>query len=292
MKTPRTDPGELYVVATPIGNLEDISPRAVKTLSTVDVIAAEDTRHTSILLRHLAVNVDVVSLHEHNEERRAPELLARLLAGQNVALVSDAGTPLVSDPGYRLLVLVREAGIRVIPVPGACAVVAALSVCALPVARFTFEGFLPATGAARRAALSALALETRTMVFFESPRRVIASLTDMVRLFGEHRPASVCRELTKRFETVTTATLGDLLRQVEANPDQQRGEFVLVVQGHAGDPATALRPEWVEAVRELHEVMPLKRAARIIAGVTGARSQLLYRLAGSGDPESPAPLDT
>lgn len=286
MKPDRTDTGDLYVVATPIGNLEDISARAGAVLRSVSVIAAEDTRHSSILLRHMAINRELVSLHEHNEERRAPELVGRLLEGESVALVSDAGTPLVSDPGYRLVVLAREAGIRVVPVPGPCALVAALSVCGLPVARFTFEGFLPAGGATRRGALAELARETRTMVFYDSPRRVAASLADMVSVFGAHRPASICRELTKRFETVTTASLGDLLQMMEEYPEQQRGEFVLVVEGYQGNSADALRPEWVSAVRELREFLPLKRAAHIIAGVTGARSQALYRAAASADADS------
>lgn len=284
MAAANTNSGRLFVVATPIGNLDDISMRAVQTLRTVDVIAAEDTRHTSVLLRHLAIVNTLLSLHEHNELRRAPGLVERMLGGQSVALVSDAGTPLVSDPGYRLVTLAREAGIIVTPVPGPCAMIAALSACGLPSSRFTFEGFLPAAAAARVKALSMLAGEARTMVFYESPRRVQATLDDMVAVFGANRRASLCRELTKRFETIRTDTLDALHHWLGEDDNQRLGEFVIVLEGRA-DHEDLCRPEWVAAVRELREFMPLKRAARIIAGATGAGSQLLYRLAGQNDSE-------
>ncbi|KAA3624520.1 MAG: 16S rRNA (cytidine(1402)-2'-O)-methyltransferase, partial [Proteobacteria bacterium] len=204
MSTEPAEPGVLYIVATPIGNLGDVTRRAVEILRAVDLIAAEDTRHTSILLRHLAINRELVSLHEHNESRRAPSLVERMERGDSVALVSDAGTPLVSDPGFRLVALAHEAGIRVSPVPGPSALLAALSSCGLPAPRFTFEGFLPAAAAARRAALSALSAEPRAMVFYESPRRVAAALGDMAAVFGGGRQASLCRELTKTYETIRT----------------------------------------------------------------------------------------
>jgi 16S rRNA (cytidine1402-2'-O)-methyltransferase len=281
MSTAPHAPGTLYVVATPIGNLDDIGVRAIETLRAVDVIAAEDTRHSGVLLRHLGITTHMVSLHEHNEERRAPALVERLQAGDAVALISDAGTPLVSDPGFRLVNMARSAGIAVSPVPGACALIAALSASGISAARFTFEGFLPATASARRTALAALVGEPRTMIFYESPRRVSALLADMIAVFGTDRPGALCRELTKQYETITSATLGKLGEWLGEDDNHRRGEFVVVVAGNPGDVEDACRPEWVAAVRELREVMPLKQAARIIASATGARSQVLYRLAES-----------
>lgn len=274
-----TGSGTLYIVATPIGNLDDMSARAVAILRSADVIAAEDTRVSAVLMRHYGIDTPMIALHEHNEERRAPSLVERLLGGDSVALVSDAGTPLVNDPGYRLVRLARDAGVAVSPIPGPCALVAALACCGLPAAKFTFEGFLPSSRAARRAALAALAAERRTMVFYEAPHRVREAVADMARTFGEERPAAIARELTKRFETVVDATLGVLAAWLDAGEYNRRGEFVIVVQGLRGAEGEALRPEWVEAVRELGRVMPPKQAARIIAGATGARSQALYRAA-------------
>lgn len=274
-----TGSGTLYIVATPIGNLDDMSARAVAILRSADVIAAEDTRVSAVLMRHHGIDTPMIALHEHNEERRAPSLVERLLGGDSVALVSDAGTPLVNDPGYRLVRLARNAGVAVSPIPGPCALVAALACCGLPAAKFTFEGFLPSSRAARRAALAALAAERRTMVFYEAPHRVREAVADMARTFGEERPAAIARELSKRFETVVDATLGVLAAWLDAGEYNRRGEFVIVVQGLRGAEGEALRPEWVEAVRELGRVMPPKQAARIIAGATGARSQTLYRAA-------------
>lgn len=274
-----TGSGTLYIVATPIGNLDDMSARAVAILRSADVIAAEDTRVSAVLMRHHGIDTPMIALHEHNEERRAPSLVERLLGGDSVALVSDAGTPLVNDPGYRLVRLARNAGVAVSPIPGPCALVAALACCGLPAAKFTFEGFLPSSRAARRAALAALAAERRTMVFYEAPHRVREAVADMARTFGEERPAAIARELSKRFETVVDATLGVLAAWLDAGEYNRRGEFVIVVQGLRGAEGEVLRPEWVEAVRELGRVMPPKQAARIIAGATGARSQALYRAA-------------
>lgn len=271
--------GTLYIVATPIGNLDDMSARAVATLRSADVIAAEDTRVSAVLMRHCGIDTPMIALHEHNEERRAPALVERLLGGDSVALISDAGTPLVNDPGYRLVRLARDAGIAVSPVPGPCALVAALASCGLPASKFTFEGFLPSSRAARRTALAALAGERRTMVFYEAPHRVREAVADMARTFGDERPAAIARELTKRFETVVDAALGELAAWLDAGEHNRRGEFVIVVEGFRGAEGEALKPEWVEAVRELGRVMPPKQAARIIAGATGARSQALYRAA-------------
>ena len=221
----------LYVVATPIGNLQDISLRALRVLGEVDCIAAEDTRHSARLLQHYDLRTPLVALHEHNEERATPALLARIAAGESVALVSDAGTPLISDPGYRLVVAAREQGLPVFVVPGPSAVTAALSVAGLPSDRFVFEGFLPAKAAARRNRLQQLAGETRTLVLFESSHRIEAAVADLAAVFGAQRRAVLCRELTKQFETVHGDELGRLGEWLAADPNQRKGEFVVLVAG-------------------------------------------------------------
>ena len=276
--------GRLYVVATPIGNLEDITARARRILSEVDLIAAEDTRHSARLLNALGIDTPRVSLHEFNEASRAPGLVRRMRNGASIALISDAGTPLISDPGFRLIQLAGRAGIEVAPVPGACALVAALSAGGIPGDRFSFEGFLPPARGRRRDRLAELSREQRTLVFYESPRRVLDTVRDLAELFGARRRAALCRELTKRFETIETASLGDLVEWLDADPNRTRGEFVLVVSGAAPRAAKhSCRPEWVQAVRELRAYLPLKRAARIIADVTGASAQALYRDASERD---------
>ena len=234
-----TQAGALHVVATPIGNLGDLTARAREVLASVDAICAEDTRHTRQLLGALGIERPLLALHEHNEADVAWKLVERLKAGDSLALVSDAGTPLVSDPGYRLVRDVRAAGLRVIPLPGACAAIAALSVAGLPSDRFCFEGFLPAKASGRRERLTALAREPRTLVFYESSHRIEESLADLVAMFGPDREAVLARELTKLFETVLGDTLEGIAAKVAADDNQRKGEFVLVVRG-AGDEA-ALR---------------------------------------------------
>jgi 16S rRNA (cytidine1402-2'-O)-methyltransferase len=268
----------LYIVATPIGNLDDISVRACHILKSVDIIAAEDTRHSSRLLSHYGIGTSCLSLHEHNEAGRTSQLLDRMGSGHSVALISDAGTPLISDPGYRLVVAVRAAGFDVVPVPGACAFVAALSVAGISTHRFSFEGFLPSTGSQRRSVLDALSAEPRTLVFYESPHRIMSTVKDMRVIFGDERKVSICRELTKRFETVYTASLGQVEDWMSADPNQQRGEFVIVVSEAEGD-QVGCQQDWVRAIEELRGYMPLKKACKIVAGLTGASSQQLYRLA-------------
>ncbi len=267
--------GVLHVVATPIGNLADLSPRAQQVLRDVDAICAEDTRHTRALLAHFGIDTPALALHEHNEDALAGRVVARLVAGESLALVSDAGTPLVSDPGFRLVRAARAAGVRVSPVPGPSAVVAALSVAGLPSDRFTFEGFLPAKATARREALARLAGEPRTLVFYESSHRIIETLADMRGAFGDDRPAALARELTKLFETVLDGSLADLQAQVDADPNQRKGEFVVVVQG-AGDDADAQLAEGRRVYMLLSAHLPPSSAARLAAEITGAPRKALY----------------
>jgi 16S rRNA (cytidine1402-2'-O)-methyltransferase len=267
--------GTLFVVATPIGNLADLSPRALATLKSVAAVCAEDTRHTRQLLAHYGVEKPLLALHEHNEGEIADKLVARLVAGESLALVSDAGTPLVSDPGYRLVRAARAAGIKVSPIPGASAVIAALSVAGLASDRFVFEGFLPAKAAARRERLARLASEPRTLVFYESAHRIEDSLADMAAAFGAERPAVLARELTKLFETVLDGALVDVRAQVAADPNQRRGEFVVIVQG-AGDDADAKVVEGRRLYTKLSEHLPPSTAAKVAADLSGAPRKALY----------------
>lgn len=267
--------GTLFIVATPIGNLGDLSPRGLDTLRAVAAICAEDTRHTRQLLGHFGVDKPLLALHEHNESDVADKLVARLLAGESLALVSDAGTPLVSDPGYRLVRAARAAGIRVSPIPGASALIAAMSVAGLPSDRFVFEGFLSAKASARRERLAMLASETRTLVFYESSHRIEDALADFVAAFGGERPAVLARELTKLFETVLDGTLAELLARVRADENQRRGEFVVLVQG-AGDDADAKVIEGRRVYAKLSEHLPPSTAAKVAAEITGAPRKMLY----------------
>jgi len=268
-------PGTLHVVATPIGNLADLTPRAQEVLRTVAAICAEDTRRSGQLLSHFGIDRPLLALHEHNEEALAQRIVARLLGGDSLALVSDAGTPLVSDPGYRLVRAAREAGVRVSPVPGACAAIAALSVAGLPSDRFSFEGFLPAKASARRERLLRLASEPRTLVFYESAHRIVESLADCRAAFGDARPAVLARELTKLFETVLDGSLAELQARVEADDNQRKGEFVLIVQG-AGDDADAQLAEGRRVYATLSEHLPPSTAAKLAAEITGAPRKALY----------------
>ena len=268
-------PATLYVVATPIGNLADLSPRAHEVLSSVVAICAEDTRHTGQLLSHFCISKPLVALHDHNEEAMAERVVARLLGGESLAVVSDAGTPLVSDPGFRLVRAARAAGVKVSPVPGACAAIAALSVAGLPSDRFVFEGFLPAKSAARRERLHKVAGETGTLVFYESSHRIAESLADMAAAFGGERPAVVARELTKLFETVLDGTLAQLHAAVQADDNQRKGEFVVMVQG-AGDDEEAKIAEGRRLYAKLNEHLPPSTAAKLAAELSGAPRKALY----------------
>lgn len=268
----------LFVVATPIGNLDDLSPRARQVLEQVDLIAAEDTRRTRRMLTHFGIKTRQISLHEHNEASVVPRLVRQLQEGRNIALVSDAGTPLISDPGYRLLSAAHENGIHVSPVPGASAVVAALSVAGLPTDRFCFEGFLPAKKAARRKRLTELASETRTQVFFEAAHRAEECIADMMPIFGPQRRAFIGREMTKVHEQCVTGTLEELKRMIEERRIELKGEFVLAVEGRetGSSPVGKIEPD--QLLRELLAVLPGSQAADIASRITGRKRNEMYRL--------------
>ncbi len=266
--------GTLFVVATPIGNLEDLSARARRTLAEVDFVAAEDTRHTGRLLSHLGVKTRQIALHEHNEARAAAAVIELLKSGKSVALVSDAGTPLVSDPGYRLVRAAHEHGIAVTPLPGPCAVTAALSVSGLPTDRFAFEGFPPAKQAARRKWLQARAADERTLVFFEAVHRIAATLADMADVFGADREAFLGRELTKLHEQCVVASVGELLAAVNGGGIAAKGEFVVAVSGSTRPAGSSLEVDRLLA--ELLELVPARQAAAIAARITGGRRNALY----------------
>jgi len=273
-------PGTLYVVATPIGNLDDISARALRILREVALIAAEDTRHSARLLQHFGIQTPLAACHEHNERDQGGRFLARLQAGEDVALISDAGTPLISDPGYHLVRQARAAGFAVVPVPGACALIAALSAAGLPSDRFIFEGFLPAKAAGRRARLEQVREEPRTLIFYEAPHRILERLQDMREVFGADRPALLARELTKTFETLQGLPLAELCEWVAADSNQQRGECVVLVAGwQAPEGEEAVSAEALRVLDLLLAEMPLKRAAALAAEITGVRKNLLYQVA-------------
>jgi 16S rRNA (cytidine1402-2'-O)-methyltransferase len=289
--TPRV--GCLSVVATPIGNLGDISARARETLAACDCVAAEDTRHSGALLRHFGIDKPLVSLHDHNERERQSALIARLQGGAHIALISDAGTPTISDPGYLLVRAAANAGIRIEAVPGACAAIAALSVAGLPTDRFCFEGFLPAGAAARGEVLAALAREPRTLVFYEAPHRVRESLPACRAAFGAERQAVVAREITKRFESIYRGSLDALCQRAEADADFARGEIVLLIAPAAPEPRTAAELRLDDVLEVLLRELPVKQAASLGAQISGVGKNAAYKralqLKESGAPgEDPA----
>lgn len=270
------DVATLYIVPTPIGNLADITQRALDVLANVDLIAAEDTRHTSRLLTHFSISTRTFALHDHNEQQKADYLIEKLQAGTSIALVSDAGTPLISDPGYHLVNRCRQAGVKVVPLPGPCAVVTALSGAGLPSDRFSFEGFLPPKSKGRRDRFQDLADDERTMIFYESPHRIMDSLADMLAVLGPDRQVVVARELTKTFETIHGAPLGGLIDWLGEDSNRTRGEMVLLVAGHRAQkdelPAEALR-----TVTLLTKELPLKKAAALAAEIHGVKKNALYK---------------
>ncbi len=274
--------GILYVVATPIGNRGDMSPRAVETLKAVNRVAAEDTRRSAPLLRDFGIDTPLLPFHEHNERRIGPELIARIRAGESLALISDAGTPLVSDPGYHLTRAALEAGLRVVPIPGPSAPITGLSVAGLPTDRFLFVGFLPAKPGQRKNELERLRDQAATLVFFEAPHRIEAALADMAEVLGGERRATLCRELTKAFETVHHDTLAELCGFVAADPNQRRGEFVLVVEG-APAKSGELDDEVERIATILAKELPVKQAAALTAKITGAKKNAVYKFLATSD---------
>jgi 16S rRNA (cytidine1402-2'-O)-methyltransferase len=268
--------GHLYVVATPIGNLADLGARAIRVLDGVDRIVAEDTRHSARLLQRYGIHTPMTSLHEHNERTIAPALVGQMQQGVSIALISDAGTPLISDPGFNLVRLARRSGVSVVPVPGPSAVICALSVSGLPTDRFVFEGFLPARASARSSRLESLSGELRTMVFYESGHRIVEALADMKEIFGSQRPAVLARELTKLFETILDGTLAELLDIVRRDPLQHKGEMVILVHGANRDRADVVSPEDERILKTLLEELPVRQAAKLAARLTGGNRRRLY----------------
>jgi 16S rRNA (cytidine1402-2'-O)-methyltransferase len=273
------DFGTLYVVATPIGNLGDITLRAIDTLKTVDAIAAEDTRHTSGLLAHFGISKKLIAVHEHNEHQSAEKLLTQLRAGDNIALVTDAGTPGVSDPGAIVVDVVRKAGIKVVPIPGASAVITALSASGITQNGFMFYGFLPASGAARRKMLTELKTQAVTVVFYEAPHRILESITDMTAVLGATRRITFARELTKTFETFHTCLLGDAMQWLQTDTNQQRGEFVLLVEAAPVEASENLNENTERILKLLLADLPLKQAVKLAADISNEKKNVLYEYA-------------
>lgn len=269
----------LYIVPTPIGNLGDITQRALSVLQSVDLIAAEDTRHTGLLLQHFAINARLFALHDHNEQQKAETLLAKLKEGQSIALVSDAGTPLINDPGYHLVRTCREAGIRVVPLPGPCAAIAALSAAGLPSDRFCYEGFLPAKSKGRRDALKAVEQEPRTLIFYESTHRLLDSMEDICAVLGESRYVVLARELTKTWESIQGAPIGELLAWVKEDENRRKGEMVLIVEGFKAQSDDELPADALRTLALLQAELPLKKAAALAAEIHGVKKNALYKYA-------------
>ena len=266
--------GVLHIVSTPVGNLDDITRRALAVLAEVDAVAAEDTRHTGRLLDELGIRQSLISYHDHNEQERTPQLLERLQRGDNLALVSDAGTPLVSDPGYRLVRACHQAGIRVVPIPGASALLAALVVAGLPTDRFVFEGFLPSKGSGRHAALRRISESAVTSVIYEAPHRILTLLDELKEVVESGREVVLCRELTKHFETVLPGSVVEIRDKVAADSNQQRGEIVLLV---APAPSQVVDDaELARLARLLLAELPASRAAKVLAAWSGRKKNELY----------------
>tara|TARA_Y100001956_G_scaffold82350_1_gene102897 strand:- start:288 stop:1151 length:864 start_codon:yes stop_codon:yes gene_type:complete len=276
-KTLPTEVPTLYIVPTPIGNLGDITQRAIDVLSSVDLIAAEDTRHTGKLLSHFGISTKTFALHDHNEQQKAQVLVEKLIAGNSIALVSDAGTPLISDPGYHLVTKCRQAGVKVVPLPGACAVVTALSASGLPSDRFSFEGFLPAKSKGRKDKFLEIAKAERTCVFYESPHRILDSLDDMLEILGPDREVVLARELTKTFETIQGMPLAELVEWVRADENQQRGEMALLIHGYRAVVDDSLPEEATRALGIIVKELPLKKAAALVAEIYNLKKNALYK---------------
>ncbi|MCS6206454.1 16S rRNA (cytidine(1402)-2'-O)-methyltransferase [Shewanella baltica] len=267
----------LYIVPTPIGNLGDMSSRAIEVLNQVSLIACEDTRHSGKLLSHFGITTKTTALHDHNERARAQWIVDQLAAGQSIALISDAGTPLISDPGYHLVSHVRQSGFNVIPLPGPCAAITALSASGLPSDRFSFEGFLPSKEKARADKLLSLKEDPRTLIFYESPHRIEHSLTTMVEVLGGDRHVVMAREVTKTFETFLSGPVSEVLAKVSTDPNQQKGEIVLMVHGYHLSDDEAIPTVAINTLKLLCEELPLKKAAAIAAQIHGLKKNALYK---------------
>jgi 16S rRNA (cytidine1402-2'-O)-methyltransferase len=274
-----SEPGTLYVVATPIGNLGDITLRALETLKQVDAIAAEDTRHSVGLLRHFGISKPLIAVHEHNEQHSAEALLKRLQAGESIALVTDAGTPAVSDPGAVVVHAVLEAGLKVVPIPGASAVITALSASGIVQTGFCFEGFLPASGSQRRKRLELIKAYPSTLILYEAPHRIIECVQDLQTVFGGGRLLTIARELTKTFETIHTSSLTEAVDWLQADSNQQRGEFVLLIHPAPEVKAEGLDDETQRILKRLLQDLPLKQAVALATDITGHKKNELYEAA-------------
>jgi 16S rRNA (cytidine1402-2'-O)-methyltransferase len=271
--------GILYIVATPIGNLGDITLRAIETLKNVDLIAAEDTRHSKKLLQHCNINTPTISLHDYNENQRSDFLIEKLKAGKNIALISDAGTPLISDPGYHLVKKVHDAALTVIPIVGACALVAALSAAGLPTEKFVFEGFLPAKMVALHKRLQELTDETRTIILYESPHRLMQLINNLLEIFGPERYVVLAKELTKIYETIFGAKLSEVKKWLEADDNHQKGEFVVLISGATVSKHAAITMEAKKILQILLDELPPKKAVNLTAKITNADKRELYKIA-------------
>lgn len=269
---------QLFVVATPIGHLDDMTFRAIDILKSVSIVAAEDTRQSAQLFKHYNISTQLTACHDHNESNKIEQLVQKLLAGDSVALISDAGTPLISDPGFKLVRAAQENGIKVVPVPGACAAIAALSAVGLPSDRFSFEGFLPSRSSQRISQLEKLKNETQTLIFYEAPHRILESIKDMAQVFGEDRPVGFAREITKTFETIKKMTLKDLVNFIENDHNQEKGEIVVVVGGAAAK--TDLEQEKLdELLKRLLQDLSVKAASQLAADLTGIKKKVAYQRA-------------
>ena len=271
-------PSTLYIVATPIGNLGDITLRAIEILKNVDLIAAEDTRHSGLLLQHFAIEGRLYPLHDHNEQQKTEALIEKLKSGLSIALISDAGTPLINDPGYHLVKACYQNQITVVPVPGACAAITALSVSGLPTDRFCYEGFLPAKSKARIDLLTQLKQEPRTVVFYESTHRILDSLQDMLDVYGPEKIVVLAKELTKSWETIIHSPLKDLIEWLKADDNRKKGEFVLIVEGYDKVNEQEIDPDAIKLLNRLQQEIPLKKAAGIVAEIYGLKKNQLYQL--------------
>ena len=269
--------GTLYIVATPIGNLQDITQRALAVFAEVELIAAEDTRHSGLLLSHYGIKKPFFALHDHNEQQKADLLVEKLRAGTNIALISDAGTPLISDPGFHLVRKCRQAGVKVVPLPGACAAITALCASGIASDRFCFEGFLPAKSKARRDRLQNLQKEDRTLIFYESTHRILDTLADVEELFGAERYVVLAREITKTWETISGDSVGNLRRWLSEDVNRTKGEMVLIVEGCIEIGETGFSPEAVKALKLIAAELPLKKAAAIVAELYGYKKNALYQ---------------